>query len=109
MRDSKLYLEDILQAIRKIDQYVHGLTYRQFQKDELVLDAVIRNLEIIGEASRNLPQDIKKQFPHIEWKKLSGLRNILAHEYFGVDHEILWDIVTSKMPELKKAVTRIFR
>jgi len=105
MRDYKLYLEDILPAIRKIEKYTHGLAYQQFPKDELVLDAVIRNLEIIGEAARNLLQDIKKRSSAIEWKKLSGLRNILIHEYFGVDREILWDIVSNKIPELKKAIT----
>ncbi len=105
MRDYKLYLEDILRSIQRIEKYIRGLTYRQFQKDQMLLDAVIRNLEIIGEAAGNLPQDIKKRSPAIEWKKLSGLRNILIHEYFGVDREILWDIISNKIPELKKAIT----
>jgi len=106
MRDYKVYLEDISQATIKIEKYVKGLTHRQFQRNDLVLDAVIRNLEIIGEASKNIPPNVKKQLSDIEWKKLVGLRNILIHEYFGVDIEILWDIVTNKIPGLRKEISK---
>ena len=109
MRDYKVYLEDIYEAAKKIEKYCKDLTYGQFQRNELVLDAVIRNLEIIGEASKNVPHAVKKQFSDIEWKKLSGLRNIRIHEYFGVDVEILWDIVTNKIPKLKKEIFGILK
>ena len=109
MRDYKVYLDDIYEAAKKIEKYVNDLTYAQFQQNELVLDAVIRNLEIIGEASKNVPQNIKTQFSDIEWGKLSGLRNILIHEYFGVDSEILWDIVSNKIPKLKKEIFKVLR
>ena len=104
MRDYKLYLEDIQSSVQKIEKFTKGLTLQKFQRDALVMDAVIRNLEVIGEASKNIPDKFKTKYPDIEWKKITALRNILAHEYFGVDHEILWDIVASKLPELKKAV-----
>lgn len=104
MRDYRLYLEDIQNSAQKIERFTKGLTLPKFQKDVLVIDAVIRNLEVIGEASKNIPDKIKKRYPDIEWEKITALRNILAHEYFGVDHEILWNIVSTKLPGLKKAI-----
>ena len=104
MRDYRLYLEDIQSSVQKIEKFTKGLTLQEFQEDALVTDAVIRNLEVIGEASKNIPDKIKKKYPDIEWEKIIALRNILVHEYFGVDHEILWDIVANKLPELKKRV-----
>lgn len=109
MRDYKLYLEDILQAIDKIEKYTKGLNADRLKKEDLIVDGVVRNLEIIGEAAKNTPQDIKKKHPDIEWKKIAGLRDILAHEYFGIDLQILWDIVKNKLPELKTKVTPLMK
>ena len=109
MRDYKLYLDDILQAIRKIEKYTKSLNANKLKKEDLVVDGVVRNLEIIGEATKNIPQDIKKKHLDIEWRKIAGLRDILAHEYFGIDLEILWDIVKNKLPELKKKVTQLLK
>lgn len=109
MRDYKLYLDDILQAIQKIEKYTKGLNADKLKKEDLVVDGVVRNLEIIGEAAKNIPQDIKKEHPDIEWKKIAGLRDILAHEYFGIDLEILWDIIKNKLPELKDKVTPLMK
>ena len=75
----------------------------------MVIDAVIRNLEIIGEATKHLPALIKKKYPDVEWKKISGLRDILAHEYFGVDKDVLLDIIANKIPELKKEILGIIK
>lgn len=105
MRDYNLHLEDILQAIAKIEKYTRHLSLPEFREDELVIDGVVRNLEIIGESSKGIPAAIRNQIPHVEWKKIAGLRNILIHEYFGVDVEIIWDIVKNKLPELKKAIS----
>ena len=105
MRDYKLHLEDILNAIAKIEKCTRHRSYKRFREEELLIDGVVRNSEIIGEASRNLPAAVKNRIPDIEWKKISGLRNILIHEYFGVDVEILWDIVKNKLPELKKTIS----
>lgn len=105
MRDYKLYADDILEAIRKIERYTKGLSLPELKKKELVIDGVARNLEIIGEAAKNIPRLVKEKYPDIEWKKIAGLRDILAHEYFGVDLEVLWDIIKNKIPELKKKIS----
>ncbi|MBU1006961.1 MAG: DUF86 domain-containing protein [Candidatus Omnitrophica bacterium] len=107
MRDYKLYLEDILQAIQKIEKYTKGLDADKLKKEDLIIDGIVRNLEIIGEAVKNIPQDIKNENLDVEWKKIAGLRDILAHEYFGIDLEILWDIVKNKLPELKIKISNL--
>lgn len=109
MRDYSLYLEDILKAIKNINSYTKGLTYVKFKKNNLVIDGVVRNLEIIGEAVKNIPTAIKNKTSAIEWKKVAGLRDILTHEYFGIDIEIVWDIVKNKLPDLKKEVSSLLK
>ena len=109
MRNYKLYLEDILKAIKNINKYTKGLAFGNFKKNNLVVDGVVRNLEIIGEAAKNIPTDMKIKSSNIEWKKVAGLRNVLIHEYFGVDIEILWDIIKNKLPELKKNISHLLK
>lgn len=109
MRDYNLYLEDILQAIGKIEKYTKGLSADKLKKQDLIVDGVVRNLEIIGEAAKNIPQDIKKKYPDVEWKKIAGLRDILAHEYFAIDLQILWDIIKNKLPELKNKIAHLLK
>jgi len=106
-QDYKAYLRDIFGAIGKIERYTENMNFEDFSNNELIQDGVIRNLEIIGEAVKNLPDDIKKDYPEIEWRKIAGLRDILIHAYFGVDLEVVWDIVKNKVPELKETVRRI--
>lgn len=106
-REFKAYLVDIDDAIRKIEKYTKNLSYEKFVADELILDGVVRNLEIIGEAVKQLPEDIKNKKSEIEWKKIAGLRDILIHSYFGIDTVIIWDIVSNKIPELKHSVKEI--
>ncbi|WP_258083704.1 HepT-like ribonuclease domain-containing protein [Thermococcus thermotolerans] len=89
MRDYKLYVEDILEAISRIEEYTEGMSLEEFKAERIVIDAVIRNLEIIGEACRAIPVRIQKRHPEIEWRKIIGLRNILIHQYFGVDVELI--------------------
>ena len=103
-RDSKVYLQDILDASEKIREYTKGLTLRTLSADTRTLDAVIRNLEVIGEAVKKLPAALRARHPEIEWMKIAGLRDVLIHEYFGIDEEIIWDIVQNKIPALQKAV-----
>ncbi len=108
-RDYRLYLDDILEAIDRIHEYVQGMDEDAFGSDRKTQDAVIRNLEVIGEASRNLSDELKTQSNEIEWSKIIGLRNILAHEYFGVSIPIVWDIIQNKLHPLKEACTKLLK
>ena len=107
MCNYKVYLEDILDCLEKIEKYTEDFSYEEFKNDDLRQDGVIRNLEIIGEAVKKLPMDIRDNNPELEWKKIAGLRDILIHDYFGVDLEIIWDIIENKIPKLKNKVNEI--
>jgi len=100
-RSSRIFLEDIIQSADKIRRYTKGLEYDDFVRNEMVTDAVLRNLEIIGEAAGNIPDDIRSRYPHIPWRRIVGLRNIVIHAYFNVDLNIIWQIVTVNLPEIR--------
>ncbi len=108
-RDYKVHLEDILGAIDKILRYTDGISFGEFSKDSKTIDAVIRNLEIIGEAIKKIPEDIRRLNPNIDWKKIAALRDILIHEYFGIDNEIVWDILRNKLPALKEQISVLLK
>jgi uncharacterized protein with HEPN domain len=108
-REWQFFLEDILQSCKKIQRYVKDMTLAQFKLDEKTYDAVIRNLEIIGEAAKQIPDTVRIMMPEIEWRKAAGLRDMLAHAYFGIDDEILWDVIQHKLPELKQVVKNILQ
>jgi len=101
-RDFEVYLEDIREAIDKVRNYTVGLTRESFEQEAMMIDAVIRNLEIIGEAAKMVSESIRARFPLVEWKKIAGLRDILAHHYFEVDLDIVCDILQNKLPELER-------
>jgi uncharacterized protein with HEPN domain len=92
-REVKLLLEDMLESLKKIRRYTHEISFEEFCSDDKTIDAVIRNFEIIGEAANRIPEEIKLDNPEIPWRSLVGLRNRIIHEYFGVDLEIIWDII----------------
>ena len=102
-----LLVEDILECIGRIEQYVAGLQLDAFKASQITVDATVRNLEIIGEASRNIPQDVKEAHPDLEWAKIVGLRNRVIHEYFGVDLDIIWRIINEELPTLKAQMRRL--
>jgi uncharacterized protein with HEPN domain len=106
-RDYEIYLEDIRDAIDKVKRYTEGLSLEAFENDDKTIDAVVRNLEIVGEAVKMIPDAIRLAHPNIEWKKIAGLRDILAHQYFGIDIEIIWDILQNKLPALEKEIKEI--
>ncbi len=106
-RDPLVLLDDMLLAIRKVRSYTMGMTKNELSKDERTLDAVIRNPEVLGEAAKYLPGDFRDQYRDIEWRKIAGLRDILIHQYFGIDIHIIWDILETKLPSLEKNLQRI--
>lgn len=106
-RDFRLYLDDILEAIHQIQTYLADQDEEAFTKDRKTQDAVIRNLEIIGEAVGKLPEQIQKDEPEIDWRKITGLRNILIHEYFGINLPIIWDVVQNKLGPLETVCRRL--
>ena len=98
----------MLEATCKIEKYTQNITtLEEFREEELIIDAVIRNLSILGEAVKMIPEKIKQKYPGIEWKKIAGLRDILIHAYFEVDLDILWDIIKNKIPGLKIELSKI--
>lgn len=97
-RDPVLYLQDMLLSIERVREYIVGLDFQRFKWDYKTVDAVIRNFEIIGEASKNLPKMLKDRYAHIPWEEMYRLRNRISHEYFGIDYEIIWDIATRQLP-----------
>ena len=108
-QDYSIYINDILKCIKKIKRYIKSLDFDSFILDEIIYDAVIRNLEIIGEASNKIPKSIQKNYDHIEWRKISGLRNILIHNYSGIDDDIIWDVIKKKLPVLEKQLKLILK
>ena len=100
-------IEDILEALTRIARYVSGMTYETFCADEKTADAVERNLEIIGEASSNLPEALLARYQEVPWHRMRGLRNVLVHEYFGVDQSIVWHTVCEDLPPLVPQMQQI--
>ncbi|OGV64778.1 MAG: hypothetical protein A2283_03925 [Lentisphaerae bacterium RIFOXYA12_FULL_48_11] len=105
-RPVELLLQDILDAVNKIERYTKRISEGTFIKDEMRIDAVARNLEIIGEAANQLPEDFRASHPEIEWNKIVGLRHRIIHAYFGIDLKIIWQILKSDMPLFKKNIKR---
>ncbi len=105
--DYQVYLDDILLSCSKILRFVDGLSFEQFSQDEKTFDAVVRNLEIIGEAAKHIPDEVRQEYTAIEWRKIAGLCDIMIHEYLGINIEIIWDIVQNKIPGLITEVRKI--
>ena len=106
-REWKLFVEDILESIELIESYVHDMELSDFTKDRKTIDAVVRNFEIIGEASKFIPENVKNKHAEIDWKGIIGLRNRIAHEYFGISVSIVWDIIKKELPRLKNQIKLI--
>jgi len=108
-RDYTDYVEDIVTAIADIEQFVKGMEFEEFSKDKKTVFAVVRAIEIIGEAARQIPESLKNKHTEVPWKEMAGIRNKIAHEYFGVDVEVIWDTVKRNIPELKPLIIHMLQ
>lgn len=104
MKDDKLYLIHISESVDRIEAYTANLDFSAFKKQVMVQDAVLRNLQVLAESTQRLSEDFKSCNPEIEWYKIAGIRNILVHDYLGVDLETVWAVVENNLPELKEVV-----
>lgn len=105
-RESGMYLDDMRTCCRKVLAYTQGMDRSSFLSDEKTFDAVIRNLEVLGEAGKHVDAKTRRRYPDVDWRAICGLRDVLAHDYFGIDEDVLWDIVSVRIPELSQLLER---
>lgn len=108
-RDYILFIEDIVTCIEKIERYTALVSFEEFCRNEMAVDAVIRNLEIIGEAVKKIPEEIKMKYADVEWKESAGFRDVLAHDYFGIDLEAVWDTLRNNIPSFKEQIKKVLK
>jgi uncharacterized protein with HEPN domain len=107
--DFRVYFDDILEAIKNIEEYTRGFTFEDFAKDKKTVDAVIRNFEILGEATKHIPERVRKRYPKVPWKDMAGMRDRLIHEYFGVRLDVVWKTIKERLAEVKSLIEEILR
>ena len=106
-RDVGLFIEDIINSIKNIEEFSKNLDKEKFSKDNLRQSAIIRQLEIIGEAVKNIPNDFREKYPGVPWKKIAGLRDVIIHTYFNIDLDVTWDIIKKDLPDLKEKIEEV--
>ena len=106
-RDYKLYVKDILDCIDKIEAFVEGMDFNTFVKDDKTSSAVVRKLEVIGEATKNIPKEIRQKYKELPWSDMAGMRDKVIHFYFGIDYEIVWKVIKERLPEIKPYIEKI--
>ncbi len=107
MRDYKLYLKDIVEAMEAIENFVEGIELDEFKQDDKTSSAVIRKFEVIGEATKRIPEDIRHKYSQIPWKEMAGMRDKLIHFYFGVDYKLVWKTIKHRIPQIKPVIRQI--
>ncbi len=108
-KDELIYIGHILEAIEKTHKYCSAMKKNEFLRNSLVKDAVVRNVEIIGEAAKKLSSEFRKRYPEIPWKDISGMRDKIVHDYTGIDFKVVWDVVRLDLPELKTRLKDIIK
>ncbi len=106
-RDSLLFIEDMIEAMEAIERFVEGKSKDDLFHDEMTLSAVLWKLSVIGEAAKHVPQDIREKWPQIPWKGMAGMRDRLIHAYFGIDRELLWEVVKTQIPRIKSELREL--
>lgn len=109
MRDYTLYLKDILEAMHAIEKFVENITFEDFQRNDMVSSAVIRKFEIIGEATKGLPETVRNKYPQVPWKEMAGMRDRLIHFYFGIKYDLVWHTIKDVIPEVKPVIQEIMK
>jgi uncharacterized protein with HEPN domain len=103
------YLNDMLSSIQEIESFTIGVNYQKFIENRMLRNAVVRSLEVLGEASKGIPDEIREKYSQIPWKRISGMRDKLIHNYFGVDYEMVWNVVIERLPEIKSPLESILK
>lgn len=108
-RDYKLYIKDILNCVLKTEEFIGDMSYRGFIEDDKTSSAVVRKLEIIGEASKNIPKEIRMKYKEVPWSDMAKMRDKITHFYFGVDYEIVWKVIKERLPTLKQQIQKLLK
>ncbi|OHB99451.1 MAG: hypothetical protein A3G70_04175 [Planctomycetes bacterium RIFCSPLOWO2_12_FULL_39_13] len=108
-RDYRLFIEDIMDCIEKIEQFVGDLSFDEFVKDDKTSSAVVRKLEIIGEATKNIPMYIREKYEGLPWNDMAKMRDKIIHAYFGINYKIIWNVIKERLPEIKPTIRQILK
>jgi uncharacterized protein with HEPN domain len=108
-RDYRLFIEDILDCIEKIDEFVGNMDFDEFFRDDKTRSAVVRKLEIIGEASKNIPKRIREKYKELPWSDMARMRDKITHDYFGINYKIVWNVIKERLPEIKPVIHKILK
>ena len=108
-RNHKLFVKDILDCMEKIDEFIASMDFEKFMEDDKTKSAVVRKLEIIGEASKNIPKQIRQKYRELPWTDMAGMRDKIAHFYFGIDYLIVWEVIKERLPEIKPVIQKMLK